>query len=146
MILNLITYPVQVFPEPRRFRPERFLDDKGQLKQIDEFIPFSLGRRQCPGEGLARMELFLFTANIFNQFRVSVLSDASPFQFERPKVLVLASSGRHTQPANICQDDVDARQTDAVHGSSSASLLNYAQMLCNKFCLFIHVVFNEPNR
>jgi hypothetical protein len=46
------------------------LDPQGQLKRIDEFIPFSVGKRQCLGESLARMELFLLTANIFNQYKV----------------------------------------------------------------------------
>lgn len=32
------------FPEPRQFRPERFIDDvTGTITQHDQFIPFSLG-------------------------------------------------------------------------------------------------------
>ena len=50
------------FPEPQQFRPERFLDGKA-----DALIPFSLGKRACLGESLARAELFLiFTALIHN--------------------------------------------------------------------------------
>ncbi|PAV89249.1 hypothetical protein WR25_08973 [Diploscapter pachys] len=32
------------------------------------FIPFGTGKRSCIGEGLAKTELFLFIANIYNQF------------------------------------------------------------------------------
>uniref|UniRef100_A0A183CNJ2 Cytochrome n=1 Tax=Globodera pallida TaxID=36090 RepID=A0A183CNJ2_GLOPA len=63
-----------VFSEPTRFKPERFLEQNGANKSLarcDELIPFSVGKRQCLGESMARMELFLFIANIFNQYKVS---------------------------------------------------------------------------
>ncbi|BFZ06896.1 hypothetical protein BsWGS_09935 [Bradybaena similaris] len=52
-----------------RFRPERFIDDQGKLKNPEEFIPFSMGRRACLGESLAKMELFLFLSNMFQRFQ-----------------------------------------------------------------------------
>ncbi|KAH7706767.1 CYP-33D3 protein [Aphelenchoides avenae] len=66
-----VLYDEEVFPEPKKFKPQRFLDANGHLKRSDELIPFSVGKRQCLGEGLAKMELFLFLVNIFNQFKVS---------------------------------------------------------------------------
>jgi cytochrome P450 len=50
------------------FRPERFIDDNGKLNIPEQFIPFSAGRRVCLGESLAKMELFLFLASMFQKF------------------------------------------------------------------------------
>lgn len=46
------------------------MDEAGNLKKVDELIPFSVGKRQCLGEGLAKMEIYLLIANLCNQFEV----------------------------------------------------------------------------
>ncbi|XP_047486687.1 cytochrome P450 2L1-like [Penaeus chinensis] len=59
--------------KPHELYPEHFLDDKGQvLTKKEGFLPFSLGRRQCPGESLARMELFVFLSALLQNFSFSV--------------------------------------------------------------------------
>ncbi|CAD6195636.1 unnamed protein product [Caenorhabditis auriculariae] len=66
--ISAVLYDDKIFPDPYRFDPTRFLDENGNVKKIEEFIPFSVGKRQCLGEGLAKLELFIFFANFFNQF------------------------------------------------------------------------------
>ncbi|CAJ0575842.1 unnamed protein product, partial [Mesorhabditis spiculigera] len=68
--LSTVLYDEEIFPEPYKFKPERFINTDGSLKKFEELIPFSLGKRQCVGEGLARLELYLFVANIFQRFKV----------------------------------------------------------------------------
>ena len=51
------------------FRPERFLDEAGRVIKDERLIPFSIGKRQCLGETLAKTELFLFFTALVQQFR-----------------------------------------------------------------------------
>uniref|UniRef100_A0A8C4U079 Cytochrome P450 n=1 Tax=Falco tinnunculus TaxID=100819 RepID=A0A8C4U079_FALTI len=53
---------------PDQFNPSHFLDASGNFIRREAFIPFSIGRRACLGEGLARMELFLFFAGLLRKF------------------------------------------------------------------------------
>merc|ERR1712150_61215 len=62
----------KVWPDPHTFDPRRFLDSEGNVRTKEELIPFSLGKRVCLGEGLARMELFLFFVSIFRKYKISV--------------------------------------------------------------------------
>ena len=58
--LSRILMDPEVFPDPKVFNPQRFLDENGYLKTIDQFAPFSIGRRICMGITLAKNTLFLF--------------------------------------------------------------------------------------
>ncbi|XP_071816840.1 cytochrome P450 2J6-like [Apostichopus japonicus] len=64
--------------EPEEFRPERFLDKDGNFVKRDDFIPFSIGRRLCIGEQLARMELFIFLTHTMHKFALSVPEGHDP--------------------------------------------------------------------
>uniref|UniRef100_A0A3B4U8E5 Cytochrome P450 2K4-like n=1 Tax=Seriola dumerili TaxID=41447 RepID=A0A3B4U8E5_SERDU len=56
---------------PHSFYPAHFLDKDRKFVKRDAFLPFSAGRRVCPGESLARMELFIFFTNLLQHFRFS---------------------------------------------------------------------------
>ncbi|KAH9523363.1 cytochrome P450 2 sub U member 1 [Bulinus truncatus] len=66
--LDAVLHSKSIWGDPEVFRPERFLDDRGDVKNKEELIPFSVGRRACLGEALAKMELFLYLANLFQKF------------------------------------------------------------------------------
>ncbi|XP_071816841.1 cytochrome P450 2J6-like [Apostichopus japonicus] len=73
----LFTYTGK-WEEPEEFRPERFLDKVGNFVRREDFIPFSIGRRQCIGEQLARMEIFIFLTHTMHKFALSVPEGHDP--------------------------------------------------------------------
>jgi cytochrome P450 len=57
-----------VYPDPHTFRPERFIDEHGGVVKPESFMPFSVGKRFCLGEPLARMEIFLYFTSLLQKF------------------------------------------------------------------------------
>ncbi|XP_073536086.1 cytochrome P450 2C20-like isoform X2 [Phyllobates terribilis] len=53
---------------PEVFNPQHFLNEDGQFRTRLAFMPFSAGKRVCPGENLARMELFMFFSALLQKF------------------------------------------------------------------------------
>ncbi|CAB4024224.1 steroid 17-alpha-hydroxylase 17,20 lyase-like [Paramuricea clavata] len=60
------------WPEPEKFKPERFLDEDGKFvgwNKLHGFIPFSVGRRECPGQSLAKIMMFSFSSMLLHHYK-----------------------------------------------------------------------------
>ncbi|KAK4328292.1 hypothetical protein Pmani_001276 [Petrolisthes manimaculis] len=67
-----IHHDKRYWEEPHVFKPERWIDHQGHFTATKEgFLPFGVGKRQCVGEGLARMELFIFTVAVFQSLNLA---------------------------------------------------------------------------
>ncbi|KAI9319319.1 cytochrome P450 [Dichotomocladium elegans] len=72
-----------IYPEPEKFLPERFLDNQktmmaaanGKLEERDHFL-FGFGRRVCPGIHLAEVQMFNILVRIFARCTVEPCLDA----------------------------------------------------------------------
>ncbi|XP_072143618.1 cytochrome P450 2A11-like [Dermacentor andersoni] len=62
----------KLWKEPSKFDPSRFIGEDGSLVQPkpEYLIPFSVGKRMCPGEKLSMVEMFLYITYVLQKYRV----------------------------------------------------------------------------
>ncbi|ODN06113.1 Vitamin D 25-hydroxylase, partial [Orchesella cincta] len=67
-----VHYDKTYWEEPHEFNPERFLSEDGKkvVVDCDGYMPFSIGKRFCPGAELAKQTLFLSLVCLIQKFEV----------------------------------------------------------------------------
>ncbi|KAG1657270.1 Cytochrome P450 2C2 [Nymphon striatum] len=58
----------KLWDDPDSFNPSRFIDAEGKVFRPPYLMPFGSGKRNCAGESLAKMEIFLFFATLLQNF------------------------------------------------------------------------------
>ncbi|KAJ8667478.1 hypothetical protein QAD02_009141 [Eretmocerus hayati] len=82
VIINLhsIHADSELYPEPKLFKPERFLVEPHSSSRFrdDNLLFFGKGKRQCPGVALAKTALFLLFAGIMQRYEILPVPDQDP--------------------------------------------------------------------
>ncbi|CAG7721962.1 unnamed protein product, partial [Allacma fusca] len=91
----------EVWDDPHSFKPERFLSSDGTRVVIcNDLVAFSFGKRTCPGEALAKDQLFIFLTSILQRFVISL--DPSE---KRPTMNAKFSVTRSPLPHKLILED-----------------------------------------
>jgi cytochrome P450 family 110 len=87
--IHLVHQRPDLYPEPKSFKPERFLER--QFSPF-EFMPFGGGARRCIGEALALFEMKLVVATLLSHYPL-VLADQVPERPRRQGVIFVPARG-----------------------------------------------------
>ncbi|KAJ4890997.1 Uncharacterized protein Rs2_30745 [Raphanus sativus] len=96
----------KVWDEPEAFKPERFDNEEWKTTKRGNFLPFGIGRRACPGMGLAQILLSSALGSLIQCF-----------DWERDEdIAVDMSEGTGlTMPKVACSGAVHCQLMDSVH-------------------------------
>jgi unspecific monooxygenase len=78
-----------IYPEPKQFKPERFLD---RQYSPYEFLPFGGGARRCIGEALAQLEMKVVLATILSNYKLELV-DNRPIAPQRRGIILSPRGG-----------------------------------------------------
>ncbi|XP_041862602.1 cytochrome P450 2J2-like [Melanotaenia boesemani] len=94
--LDSVLHDETMWETPNTFNPQHFLDQDGKFRRREAFLPFSAGKRVCPGEQLAKMELFLFFTSLLQRFSFSAPAG------EQPSLECNLGGLRNPKPYRLC--------------------------------------------
>ncbi|KAG1718603.1 cytochrome P450 [Suillus lakei] len=61
-----------IFPDPHAFKPQRWINDQGRLRDDLKFFVFGFGRRICPGQHVATRSVFITSLLILWAFQLTL--------------------------------------------------------------------------
>jgi cytochrome P450 len=107
----------EVYPEPTRFDPSRFL---GKKLSPQEFFPFGGGVRRCVGMAFALYEMRIVLARIFERAEL-LLANERPIREERRSITLMPAGGLPVRVGRFRPDDSEVGMPSPSRGAASPS-------------------------
>ncbi|OJA08123.1 hypothetical protein AZE42_08433 [Rhizopogon vesiculosus] len=70
--LRAISRDPEVYPEPDKFKPQRWMNDEDHLRDDLKFFVFGFGRRVCPAQHVANRSVFITSLLILWAFQLTL--------------------------------------------------------------------------
>ena len=71
-----ILHDPEIYPDPEEFKPERFLNEDGTVRDDPTLsLVFGVGRRICPGRHFVDATVFIFASSVLSVFNVTKAKD-----------------------------------------------------------------------
>ena len=71
-----ILHDPESYPEPEEFKPERFLNTDGTVREDPAIsLAFGIGKRICPGRHFVDAAIFTVTSSVLSVFNVTKAKD-----------------------------------------------------------------------
>jgi cytochrome P450 len=81
-ILRAILHDPANYPDPDAFKPERFLNSDGTLRDDPVLIStFGFGKRLCPGRHFAESTLFIVVASLLSVFKIEKGNETDAYPY-----------------------------------------------------------------
>ena len=74
--LRAILHDPETYPDPEEFKPERFLNEDGTVRDDPALaLAFGVGKRICPGRHFVDATLFIVASSVLSTFNVTKAKD-----------------------------------------------------------------------
>ncbi|KAH8400941.1 hypothetical protein KR009_001905 [Drosophila setifemur] len=99
-----IHHDPKIYPEPHKFKPERFLADQLTQRPTAAWLPFGDGPRNCIGMRFGKMQTTIGLVNLLRRFHFSVCPRTEPkIEFAKSNILLCPANGIYLKVQELSQ-------------------------------------------
>ncbi|CAG9789582.1 unnamed protein product [Diatraea saccharalis] len=88
-----IHYDEEYYPEPYKFDPTRFSQEKVKSRHPCAYLPFGLGPRHCIGMRFAKIQSKVFLVKFLNNYKVEPAAATKKLTFDPMKITLSVAKG-----------------------------------------------------